>query len=204
MHEADINPILSALRSPKYELRSELPRLPSAPGLYAIYGDHLTWKSIGIGEPVDDLPLYVGKAEDSLVRREHQHPLRKWPNRKLNCPAIIRRASATGARSDGHSAEPIEARSLLQLRTVTCRRCEAHPVDARAAPDRSLAKRLNPTAGNDRATGLDAAESTTQHRWGQPPLEGLRPTTAQGHGGPGTELAAIELKVNAMSNGVGK
>lgn len=70
MHEAEINPILSALRSPKYELRSELPRLPSAPGLYAIYGDALTWKSIGIGEPVDDLPLYVGKAEDSLVRRD--------------------------------------------------------------------------------------------------------------------------------------
>jgi len=70
MNETELNSILSALRSPRLELRSALPLLPSAPGLYAIYGDTLTWKSIGIGEPVDDLPLYVGKAEDSLAQRD--------------------------------------------------------------------------------------------------------------------------------------
>jgi hypothetical protein len=39
------------------------------PGLYAIHGDAGVWLTLGLGEPPDDRPLYVGKAEDSLFSR---------------------------------------------------------------------------------------------------------------------------------------
>ena len=44
--------------------------VPARPGLYAIYGDPETWRELGIGDPPDERPLYVGKAEDSLVTRD--------------------------------------------------------------------------------------------------------------------------------------
>jgi hypothetical protein len=45
-------------------------RVPNRPGLYAIYGDRETWSALGLGDPPDARPLYVGKAEDSLVTRD--------------------------------------------------------------------------------------------------------------------------------------
>jgi hypothetical protein len=44
--------------------------VPGRPGLYAIYGDASTWNELGLGEPPDGRPLYIGKAEDSLVTRD--------------------------------------------------------------------------------------------------------------------------------------
>ena len=44
--------------------------VPNRPGLYAIYGDAKTWTELELGEPPDDRPLYIGKAEDSLVARD--------------------------------------------------------------------------------------------------------------------------------------
>jgi GIY-YIG catalytic domain len=44
--------------------------VPDRPGLYAIHGDGNTWTGLGLGKPPDDRPLYVGKAEDSLVARD--------------------------------------------------------------------------------------------------------------------------------------
>jgi len=43
--------------------------VPARPGLYAIYGDEMAWRDLGL-EPRTEQPLYVGKAEDSLVTRE--------------------------------------------------------------------------------------------------------------------------------------
>ncbi|MGQ0825477.1 MAG: GIY-YIG nuclease family protein [Actinomycetota bacterium] len=40
------------------------------PGLYAIYGDDLAWAELRLEMPREDLPLYVGKAEDSMVKRD--------------------------------------------------------------------------------------------------------------------------------------
>lgn len=40
------------------------------PGLYALHGNGQTWTALGLGDPPDDRPLYVGKAEDSLVSRD--------------------------------------------------------------------------------------------------------------------------------------
>src|SRR5436190_432225 len=45
-------------------------RVPNRPGLYAIYGDAMTWAELQLGAPPDGRPLYLGKAEDSLVTRD--------------------------------------------------------------------------------------------------------------------------------------
>lgn len=50
-------------------LRDQIPNVPLRPGLYAIYGDEV-WEELGLGDPPDDRPLYVGKAEDSLATRD--------------------------------------------------------------------------------------------------------------------------------------
>ena len=44
--------------------------VPGRPGLYAIHGDATTWNELGLGDPPDGRPLYIGKAEDSLVTRD--------------------------------------------------------------------------------------------------------------------------------------
>jgi hypothetical protein len=44
--------------------------VPDSPGLYAIYGDAPTWVVLGLDRPPDERPLYVGKAEQSLVTRD--------------------------------------------------------------------------------------------------------------------------------------
>lgn len=45
-------------------------RISPVPGLYAIRGSRATWGQLGLGDPPDDRPLYVGKAEESLVSRD--------------------------------------------------------------------------------------------------------------------------------------
>jgi hypothetical protein len=48
--------------------------VPAKPGLYAIYASVEIWRELGLGTPPDSRPLYVGKAEDSLVARDlRQH-----------------------------------------------------------------------------------------------------------------------------------
>jgi hypothetical protein len=48
--------------------------VPAKPGLYAIYAPAEIWHELGLGAPPDSRPLYVGKAEDSLVARDlRQH-----------------------------------------------------------------------------------------------------------------------------------
>lgn len=44
--------------------------VPAEPGLYAVHGDAGVWRELGLGDPPDDRPLYVGKAEDSLLVRD--------------------------------------------------------------------------------------------------------------------------------------
>jgi hypothetical protein len=44
--------------------------VPAGPGLYAIYAGAGIWHEVGLGTPPDSRPLYVGKAEDSLVSRD--------------------------------------------------------------------------------------------------------------------------------------
>lgn len=44
--------------------------VPDQPGLYALHGSSATWAQLGLGPPPDERPLYVGKAEASLVSRD--------------------------------------------------------------------------------------------------------------------------------------
>jgi hypothetical protein len=44
--------------------------VPASPGLYGIYGDPATWRELGLGDPPDGRPLYIGKSEDDLVTRD--------------------------------------------------------------------------------------------------------------------------------------
>jgi hypothetical protein len=48
----------------------ETAAVPDAPGLYAIHGTGEVWEELGLGAPPDERPLYVGKAERSLARRD--------------------------------------------------------------------------------------------------------------------------------------
>jgi hypothetical protein len=44
--------------------------VPDRPGLYALYGTAATWRRLGLGSPPNRRPLYIGKAEASLVSRD--------------------------------------------------------------------------------------------------------------------------------------
>jgi hypothetical protein len=66
----DIEEVLASLSNPKIPLAEAADHVPKQPGLYAIYGSAAVWRALGLGEPPDGRPLYVGKAEDSLVTRD--------------------------------------------------------------------------------------------------------------------------------------
>lgn len=51
-------------------LAEAAPRVPARPGLYGIYGNADAWEELRLGHPPDERPLYVGKAEGSLVSRD--------------------------------------------------------------------------------------------------------------------------------------
>lgn len=59
-----------ALQRPRSLAGAGSGTVPDQPGLYAIYGDAATWTELGLGAPPDARPLYVGKAEDSLLTRD--------------------------------------------------------------------------------------------------------------------------------------
>lgn len=61
---------LSALSPPGRSIDDAERMLASVPGLYAIHADAGAWEQLRLGPPPDDRPLYVGKAEDSLVARD--------------------------------------------------------------------------------------------------------------------------------------
>jgi hypothetical protein len=44
--------------------------IPRRPGLYAIHAPAAVWEELGLGKRPDERPLYVGKAESSLVSRD--------------------------------------------------------------------------------------------------------------------------------------
>jgi len=58
----------SLLTGPRHSIPDTLDAVPSRPGLYAIYGDDLAIQALALGHA--NSPLYVGKAERSLVGRD--------------------------------------------------------------------------------------------------------------------------------------
>lgn len=69
----------SALEGVRHSLASGDPDLPAGRGLYAFYGSPETWESIGLGVPPDGRPLYVGKAEASIIERDLRGHV-GWPS----------------------------------------------------------------------------------------------------------------------------
>lgn len=64
-------PALAALGGAPLAIKNAIDGgVPDRPGLYAIYGAAPAWSTLGLGKPPDDRPLYVGKAEESLVSRD--------------------------------------------------------------------------------------------------------------------------------------
>jgi hypothetical protein len=69
-HNIAVTLARKSLSGPRHALDQAKPHVPAGPGLYAIYGPADAWRELGLGDPPDDRPLYVGKAEDSLVSRD--------------------------------------------------------------------------------------------------------------------------------------
>jgi hypothetical protein len=61
---------LCALTGASLVIGEALGAVPGEAGLYAIYGGREVWRELGLSAPPDRRPLYVGKAEDSLVARD--------------------------------------------------------------------------------------------------------------------------------------
>lgn len=60
----------ASLTGPRHAVVGAAEHVPDAAGLYAIYGDAQAWRELALGDPRDDRPLYIGKAEASLVSRD--------------------------------------------------------------------------------------------------------------------------------------
>ncbi|HVC07040.1 MAG TPA: hypothetical protein VND98_05590 [Solirubrobacterales bacterium] len=61
-----------ALGGPKFTLVEAASHVDDKPGLYALHGEAAAWSELRLGDPPDERPLYVGKAEASLVSRDLQ------------------------------------------------------------------------------------------------------------------------------------
>lgn len=68
--QAFVELAVRGLTAPRHEIAEVRQSMPDKAGLYAIYGDRVTWEDLGLGEPPDERPLYVGKAERSLASRD--------------------------------------------------------------------------------------------------------------------------------------
>jgi hypothetical protein len=68
--DADLNEAAAtALTGKRWAIVQAVQHVPAGPGLYAIYGDDEAWRDLGLFAK-QAAPLYVGKAEDSLVSRD--------------------------------------------------------------------------------------------------------------------------------------
>lgn len=85
---------VSGLTGERWAITDAVQRVPSRPGLYAIYGDEQAWRDLQL-EAAPDLPLYVGKAEESLVSRDLNSHFATNPNSKPHTgSSTVRRSFA--------------------------------------------------------------------------------------------------------------
>lgn len=61
---------LEALSGIRHARLDAVELAPRKPGLYALYGDEVAWRQLGLTSAFEDQPLYVGKAEKSLNGRD--------------------------------------------------------------------------------------------------------------------------------------
>lgn len=72
---------VAALAKERWAITDAAQHVPSRPGLYAIYGDEQAWRDLQL-EPEPDQPLYIGKADKSLVSRDLNAHFAMNPNSK--------------------------------------------------------------------------------------------------------------------------
>lgn len=65
----DVDAAVRSLTGTRWAITDAPGNVPARPGLYAIYGDDDAWRGLDLA-PSPDRPLYIGKAENSLVARE--------------------------------------------------------------------------------------------------------------------------------------
>ena len=70
MSAIDVERAMDALKGPGLALPDAESLAPSRPGLYAVHAESAAWVELGLGEPPDSRPLYVGKSESSLATRD--------------------------------------------------------------------------------------------------------------------------------------
>jgi hypothetical protein len=64
-----LNVVIQSLSASRCPISEALAFLPDSPGLYAIHSSKEVWTVLGLAHRAE-VPLYVGKAEDSLVSRD--------------------------------------------------------------------------------------------------------------------------------------
>ena len=67
---SEIGVVRAALSQPRWAILEAPNKLPESLGLYAVHADKAIWEELGLGAPPDSRPLYVGKAEGSVVGRD--------------------------------------------------------------------------------------------------------------------------------------
>lgn len=72
---------VASLTGQRWAIADAAQHVPARPGLYAIYGDEQAWRDLQL-EAAPALPLYVGKAEESLVSRDLNGHFATNPNSK--------------------------------------------------------------------------------------------------------------------------
>lgn len=85
---------VTALSGSRWALTDALAKVPSCPGLYAIYGDSRALSDLRI-DAMPSSALYVGKAEESLARRDIRGHFAASPNAKAQTgSSTVRRSFA--------------------------------------------------------------------------------------------------------------
>ena len=60
---------MNAFTGDRWAIAEAITHVPAKPGLYAIFGDETAWRDLDLTANPSQ-PLYIGKAEDSLVSRD--------------------------------------------------------------------------------------------------------------------------------------
>lgn len=96
-----------ALRRPRMSIPVAERRVPAKAGLYAVYGSRDVWRELRLGHRPDGRPLYVGKAERSLLGRDlGQHFIdgkTGWSTLRRSFAALLRE----GLRLRGIPRDPL-------------------------------------------------------------------------------------------------
>jgi hypothetical protein len=82
---------LSSIPPPLAEARKRVPR---SAGLYAISAPGAVWNELGLGDPPDSRPLYVGKSESNLFTRDIEQafgvePTTGWSSPRRSFAALL-------------------------------------------------------------------------------------------------------------------